>query len=253
MEWQAFRYIRCWLLYFTIDSKFVIIVCMNNRFIRKTNRIPLSELYQKNNWYFVTICTHQRQNLLVEEPLRFHCEKKFQTPKNDVGEHLQSQVPKINFVEEPLRFHLSDMGIEIENLWYKLPELFSGIILDEFVIMPNHVHFVIGFGEKVFYKNGFKNQSLSDFVSKFKSISWTNIKNNVWGSKIIETKIEPMEQPMEPQGFLYGENNSRQIWQKSFYDHIIRDEDDLEHIRQYICDNTSQWELDTLNPNIENK
>jgi putative transposase len=216
---------------------------MDNRFIRKTNRIPLSELYQKNNWYFVTICTHQRQNLFVEEPLRF-------------------QIPKSDAVEERLPFHLSDIGIEIEKLWYKLPELFSNIILDEFVIMPNHIHFIIGFGEEVFYKNGFKRQSLSDLISKFKSISWTNIKINVWGNKIMETKMEPMMEPkmepkmkpkMEPQGFLYLENNSRQIWQKSFYDHIIRDEDDLNRIRQYICDNPSQWELDNLNPNIENK
>jgi REP element-mobilizing transposase RayT len=38
------------------------------------------------------------------------------------------------------------------------------------------------------------------------------------------------------------------VWQKSFYDHIIRDGDDLERIREYITNNPLKWELDTLNP-----
>jgi REP element-mobilizing transposase RayT len=43
-------------------------------------------------------------------------------------------------------------------------------------------------------------------------------------------------------------NSYHTIWQKSFYDHIIRDEKDLQRIREYIYNNPLKWELDILNP-----
>ena len=43
------------------------------------------------------------------------------------------------------------------------------------------------------------------------------------------------------------------IWQKSFYDHVIRGEKDLQRIQEYIYSNPLQWELDILNPKNEDK
>ena len=186
------------------------------------HRIPSARLqnwnYSNEAMYFVTICTLERQNLLVEEPLRFHNGK----------------------------YELNLIGNEIEKLWWELPKLFSNITLDEFIVMPNHIHFVIGMGNNVFYKNGIKPQSLSDIIAKFKSISWINVKNNVWKNSLREQSIEHnVENIMEPQGLLYV---SKQIWQKSFYDHVIRDENDLARIRDYMVNNPVQWELDEMNP-----
>jgi REP element-mobilizing transposase RayT len=45
------------------------------------------------------------------------------------------------------------------------------------------------------------------------------------------------------------EVNLHKIWQKSFYDHIIRNDTDLLRIQEYIMNNPINWELDTLNPN----
>jgi len=42
------------------------------------------------------------------------------------------------------------------------------------------------------------------------------------------------------------------LWQRSFYDHIIRDEVDLNRIRQYIVDNPLKWEMDMYNQNDKN-
>ena len=39
------------------------------------------------------------------------------------------------------------------------------------------------------------------------------------------------------------------IWQRNYYDHVLRDDINLERIRQYITDNPMQWELDQLHPN----
>jgi putative transposase len=47
--------------------------------------------------------------------------------------------------------------------------------------------------------------------------------------------------------FLKGFNYHK-IWQKSYYDHVIRNGEDLDRIRQYIIENPAKWELDELNP-----
>jgi len=47
--------------------------------------------------------------------------------------------------------------------------------------------------------------------------------------------------------------NYHKIWQKSFYDHIIRSEDDFQIIREYIYNNPLKWELDLLNPKNNDK
>jgi REP element-mobilizing transposase RayT len=187
---------------------------MSVNFNRKSNRLPFAELYSGGYWYFVTICTDQKKNLFVEEPLRF-----------------QNQDQQKIVADQPIwfqnnRFELSKIGKEAERLLQKIPQLFSDIVLDEFVIMPNHIHAIIGFGKQVYYKNGIKEQSLSDVIGKFKSILWTDVKNDLeWNGK-----------------------RSATIWQKSFYDHIIRDDEDLQRIREYIINNPLNWHLDSLNP-----
>jgi putative transposase len=176
------------------------------KFTRKPNRLPHKPLYQGNNWYFVTICAVDKKCFFVEEPLRF--QNRFQNNK----------------------LELNEIGKEIDSLWKDIPIIFSSTTIDEFVIMPNHIHGIIGISDDVYYKNGDKAQSLSDIIGKFKSLSWTNVKQNI-SSEIWNHK-----------------GSSTQIWQKSFYDHIIRDEKDLERVREYICNNPLQWELDEMNP-----
>lgn len=88
------------------------------------------------------------------------------------------------FVEEPLRFHngkfeLNQLGLKIEKTWNSLPTLFSNLIIDQYIIMPNHFHAIIGISGSVFYKDGDRIQTLSDIISKFKSLSWYNSKNDL--------------------------------------------------------------------------
>jgi REP element-mobilizing transposase RayT len=185
---------------------------MPTKFIRKPNRLPFKEIYQGKHWYFVTICTMERKCIFVEEPLRFQ----------------NTDIKPLRFQNnnESHQFELNQLGKKVENLWQEIPQLFSGVILDEFVIMPNHIHAILGFEEKVYYQNSAKEQSLSDLIGKFKSILWTKVKHELnWNG--------------EP---------SATIWQKSFYDHVIRDEEDLKRIREYIQNNPLKWQLDLLNP-----
>jgi REP element-mobilizing transposase RayT len=128
----------------------------------------------------------------------------------------------------------------INKQWQNLPQNFSSIRLDEFVIMPNHIHFIlwiknVGATLAVAHKNKTTNKragaspapTLGDIVGAFKSmvsteyLKWIN-QNNV--------------------------ERSATLWQRNYYEHIIRNEESLNRIREYIINNTLKWEDDIENP-----
>jgi REP element-mobilizing transposase RayT len=43
--------------------------------------------------------------------------------------------------------------------------------------------------------------------------------------------------------------SGRSLWQRNYYEHVIRNENELAHIREYIANNPAQWVLDRENPN----
>jgi len=113
----------------------------------------------------------------------------------------------------------------LKTFWGKLPIKFPIIQSDEFVVMPNHIHGII-FLNVGATPRGCPN--LGDIVDWYKTMT-TNVyikgvKNNQW---------PPF--------------NDR-FWQRNYYEHIIRDEDDLNRIRQYIIDNPIRWDEDEDNP-----
>jgi REP element-mobilizing transposase RayT len=140
---------------------------------------------------FVTICTHNRALSLQAEPVR-----------------------------------------EVVRLaWCGLPARFPIVALDEFVIMPNHVHGIIvladaairGAASSAPTGMGGGAATLGDVVRAFKSIS------AIEANKIL------------------GQSN-RPFWQRNYYEHIIRDEKELTALRQYIRDNPENWLDDPDNP-----
>jgi hypothetical protein len=78
-----------------------------------------------------------------------------------------------------------------------------------------------------------KPTTLSKVIKYFKSIMTIEVKKHMHG----ETSFSATK---------FSKNNV--LWQKSFYDHIIHNEQDLARIRQYILDNPLEWELDSLHP-----
>ena len=95
-----------------------------------------------------------------------------------------------------------------------------GIHVDRYVIMPNHIHLILDLGVQT------KEVSLCDIVCALKSRT-TKLAN------------ELDHQP------------GRRIWQRSFHDHIIRDEKDYLKIWQYIDENPMRWEQDCFYPHME--
>ncbi|MFN6517217.1 MAG: transposase [Nostoc sp. CreGUA01] len=93
--------------------------------------------------------------------------------------------------------------------------------LDEFVIMPNHIHGIIQLttsGE----------EALSEIIRSFKTSSARRI-NQLRDSRGIS------------------------VWQRNYYEHIIRNDEALQKIREYIFNNPLSWEQDQLHPNNPSK
>ena len=136
---------------------------------------------------------------------------------------------------------LNGYGKIAEDCWNGLPKHYTNIGLDTFVIMPNHVHGIVlvGAGFKPALSlnaNGkiihpgqtgaglkpaptCKNHCLSEIVRSFKAFSFRQI------NKIRNSPSVP-------------------VWQRNYYEHIIRNEAELNKIREYIFNNPQSWESD---------
>jgi REP element-mobilizing transposase RayT len=122
---------------------------------------------------------------------------------------------------------LSSLGEIVHNEWLEVPNRFVNVQLDEFVIMPNHIHGIIFVGATLVVARGKRAgtrpaPTLGKIVGTFKSSCVHNC---------VESRL-----------------TIRKLWQRNYYEHIIRDEDDLNHIRGYIINNPVTWELDNENP-----
>ena len=102
----------------------------------------------------------------------------------------------------------------------KLPDKFDGVFLDTYTIMPNHIHLLL-------YLHG----------------SQTDIPSIMQWLKTMTTNdyIQMVKEEKAP-------SFSKRIWQRSYYDHVVRNETDLTEIRAYIQNNPAKWQLDRFYP-----
>jgi putative transposase len=139
---------------------------------------------------------------------------------------------------------LTKEGEIVFNTIQNIPNHYDNVILDEFVMMPNHIHFVLGFNGVPVSSISGKQTLLSEIIKGFKKISMIEIK------KYLKTNNDILSKSILNGGGVTASTIQEYgtIWQKSFYDHIIRDVEDLQRVREYIQNNPLQWELDEMNP-----
>jgi len=145
---------------------------------------------------------------------------------------------------------INNIGKMVNKFWLKLSKRFGNIKLDQYQIMPNHLHGIIHIvgaplvgarsnraGIKPTSRAGIKPAptTLGDIIGAFKSLTTReyirNIKNNHWPSF-----------------------NNKKLWQRNYYEHIVRNETELEKIREYITLNPTMWDRDRNNlEKIRNK
>lgn len=118
---------------------------------------------------------------------------------------------------------LNEFGQVVEACWCALAQHYSQVDLDVFVIMPNHIHGIINLMDgAIVTERGRTRQGLSEVVRAFKSFSSRQI-------NVLRRKKES-------------------IWQRNYYEHIIRKEESLNQIREYIATNPLRWHFDRENP-----
>ncbi len=190
--------------------------------------------YTSAGAYFVTICVQNRECLL--------------------GEVIEGRVS------------LSGAGRMVQSIWDALPQYYPGVDIDAFVVMPNHVHGIIvltehervldiptGQAQPIGQARGpsagqargpsagqargpamgqargpAPTLSLPDVVQRFKSLTTARYRQGV-----IEENWPPFP---------------GRLWQRNYYEHIIRNEAELNSIREYIFYNPDHWVQDEENP-----
>ena len=122
---------------------------------------------------------------------------------------------------------LNEAGKVILSWWYELPKKFPNIKLDTFIVMPNHFHGIIIIDDLHVCSNEGdtdKKPTLGTVIQWFKTMSTNEyirgVKNLGW-------------QPFD-----------RRLWQRNYYEHIVRNEQDWERIHNYIESNPLNWEDD---------
>ena len=131
---------------------------------------------------------------------------------------------------------LNDAGAMVSEDGLALHTRFPSVILDEFIVMPNHFHGIIYISpDSIADADGkpFDNQKLDKIIGTFKSI----VNNNyITGVKISDW------QPF-----------NKRLWPRNYYEHIVREDAALEKIQAYIQNNPLTWQLDSLHPDVESK
>jgi REP element-mobilizing transposase RayT len=123
------------------------------------------------------------------------------------------------------QIELSIIGQIIFTQWQDIQNRYDNVGLDKFIIMPNHLHGIILINKKRVETSA--TPTIGQIIRSFNSISAREYLLYIKNNQI---------------------NASVKIWQRSFYDRIIRGEESLKKIREYILNNPINWKDDPENP-----
>ena len=115
---------------------------------------------------------------------------------------------------------LNDAGKMVESVWSELPKRFPKMVLHNYVIMPNHFHAIIELS------CGDDSTNISEIIDAFKSITTVEYIHGVKACGWSPFKGK--------------------VWQRNYWEHIIRSDDELFDISEYIIYNPVKWQQDDL-------
>lgn len=192
--------------------------------LKKRRSIRLKEYdYSKEGMYFVTMCVFNRIALFGEI--------------------------------ENGKMILNELGEIVEKCFNEIPCHFPYVRIDKYVVMPNHFHGIIKINGMPVGANNYSpeyddklNNIINDFENGAKDISPLQINNKCSSNKIYGTS-KTIGSIIR--GFKIGvtkwvrkNTNIKNVWQRNYYEHIIREELDLYRIYEYIDNNVLNWDTD---------
>lgn len=171
--------------------------------------------YTQSGFYFLTICTHNRFCL-------------FGAIEHDA-------------------MRLSKQGEIAVACWLAIPDHFSHIELDECIVMPNHVHGILRAGDYRCTRlgTGWGTACRARTTTAMEAAPIEQFGVPVSGS--IPTVIRSFKSAVSKGINELSQSSGRCIvWQRNYWEHLIRDESELQRIREYIRNNPLHWATDQL-------
>jgi REP element-mobilizing transposase RayT len=165
--------------------------------------------YAASAWYFVTICTHRRRHFFGEIVVQ-------PQESQNIDDHTEPQ--NIAVLRE------TRMGQAALDCWDAIPEHFPFVVLDAFIVMPNHIHGLLYFDKpnhefQAGNKFGPQSQNLASVMRGYKT-GVTNVARY---------------------------NDIEFDWQEGFHEHVVRNEAEFNRIQNYIINNPQKWADDCFN------
>ncbi len=179
--------------------------------------------YGSNGYYFITFCAKDRAHFFGE----------------------------IEFG----KMILNDIGLIAETNWQNIPKQFKYAFLDEFIIMPNHVHGIVIIDKKGGGGDTVSRDAINRISTTADGITTQSKRNNRGGfakeynPMLHENLSRIIRWYKGKTTFDVRKVNQEFGWQTLFYDHIVRNEKSLHHIRAYIKRNPIMWQRDRNNFN----
>jgi REP element-mobilizing transposase RayT len=157
--------------------------------------------YSEAGAYFITICANSRECLFGDV----------------VGEEMR----------------LKDAGQMVRDIWHRIPEHFPHADIDEFIVMPNHVHGII-----VINPTG---RGMACHAPTHRQFA-----KPITGS--LSTIVGSFKSAITRQINLIRNTPGCSVWQRNYYEHVIRSEEEMNRIREYIIENPVKWSEDENHP-----
>ena len=181
---------------------------------RKPARLPGHD-YASPGAYFITICTHGRActlGAIIDDRI----------------------VPSV-------------LGGIVVGVWNALPSHFPGIALDAFVLMPNHLHGIVMIEEQPPAGGGIDPRETvgAKHASPLRAAAG-KARGTTEGS--LPAAVQAFKSSAAREINRVRGTPGAAVWQRGYFDHIIRTPDDLDRLRAYIESNPLRWALDQENP-----
>ena len=144
---------------------------------------------------------------------------------------------------------LNEFGRVVEECWAAVPAHFPHVLLDVFVVMPNHVHGILLFDHRhsvVGVQHAAPLQRAADKMLGPMEKRGITPNNVIPGS--LGAVVRSFKSAVTKRINTMRDNSGCPVWQRNYHEHVIRDERDLHAIRQYIADNPAKWALDDNHP-----